>query len=132
MKEITKSIEHRRKTQPTASPTPQLPLHIPAGEVLQHVTEHEIENARIVQDIHHRVAWLNGLIVTNLYPESPNEKQIMALEMLKCIIDGLSNDTNNHSNKSQLVSNKGLKGSKHPQKTMSAITKSSTSSYSVT
>lgn len=104
-----------------------MPLHIQAGDILSHVTEDEMENAQVVKDIHKRVEWLNGIIVTNLYPGSPNEKQIMALEMLKCIIDGLSNDTNNHSNKSQLVSSKGLKGSKHPQKVNSAVAKSGAS-----
>jgi hypothetical protein len=134
VKEITKSIEHRRKIQDASSSGgggPHQPLHVPAGDILNHVTEAEKDNAQVVRDIHLRVEWLNGLIVTNLYPGSPNEKQIMSLEMLKCIIDGLSNDTNNHSNKSQLVSSKGLKGKGHPQK-MSAVVKGGTSSYSVT
>ena len=116
MKEITRSIEHQRKNYFSANKLLPQALHIGAGDILNYVTEDDLGNGQIIKDIYGTVEWLYAIVVANLYPGSPNEKQIMGLEMMKCIQDGLSNNTKNHSNKSQLISNKSIKGTKCTQR----------------
>lgn len=47
-----------------------------------------------MDDVFNTCKWLCALLLSNLYPGSPFEREVMALELMHCVVDGIRGTTN--------------------------------------